>query len=60
MSLHSSVARSRVVVVDDHPHLRERIAALLAQTCDLVGTAKDGQAALTAMGLLKPDVACPT
>jgi DNA-binding NarL/FixJ family response regulator len=56
MSFHPSVARRRVVVVDDHPDLRKRIAALLAQTCDVVGTANDGPAALTAIGLLKPDV----
>src|SRR5690349_16244460 len=56
MSSDSPVARRRVVVVDDHPHLRKRIAALLVQTCDVVGTASDGPAALTAIGLLKPDV----
>jgi DNA-binding NarL/FixJ family response regulator len=56
MSSDSPVARRRVVVVDDHPHLRKRIAVLLAQTCDVVGTASDGPAALTAIGLLKPDV----
>lgn len=56
MSSDSPIARRRIVVVDDHSQLRARIAALLGQTCDVVGTAKDGQAALTAIGLLTPDV----
>ena len=50
------IARRRVVIVEDHPELRRRIAAMLAQTCDVLGTAKDGVAALTAVTLLKPDV----
>jgi DNA-binding NarL/FixJ family response regulator len=52
----SPLARKRVVLVEDHPNLRERIAGLLAQTCDVVGIATDGQSALTAIALLKPDV----
>jgi len=51
-----SLARTRVILVEDHPNLRERIATLLAQTCDVVGIATDGQSALTAITLLKPDV----
>jgi CheY-like chemotaxis protein len=49
-------ARPRVLVVDDHPGIRLRIVAALADTCEVVGAAEDGREALTAVELLKPDV----
>ena len=48
----------RILVVDDHPVLREGIAALLNGQTDmkLVGEASDGQEALSQYRLHRPDV----
>ena len=48
----------RVLVADDHPLLREGIAAVLAAQADieLVGEAGDGQEALDCFRRLRPDV----
>lgn len=48
----------RVLVADDHPLLREGIAAVLAAQVDieLVGEAGDGQEALDCFRRLRPDV----
>jgi DNA-binding NarL/FixJ family response regulator len=51
------LVRRRVVVVDDHSALRERIVAMLARTCEIVGTAGDGAPALLVIATSKPDVA---
>lgn len=50
--------RIRVLVVDDHPLLREGIAAVLGIEPDmeLVGQATSGQEALALIGPLRPDV----
>lgn len=48
----------RVLTVDDHPILREGIAAILDATSDmeLAGEAQNGLEAITAYGALRPDV----
>ena len=50
--------RTRVVIVDDHPMLREGTRALLEKTVDIevVGTAGRGTEALRVVAELKPDV----
>lgn len=48
----------RVLVVDDHPVVRQGLRSFLSsrQGIDVVGEAADGEAALTQVGLLHPDV----
>ncbi len=48
--------RIRVLLADDHEAMLERVAGLLKTECDVVGTATDGQQALEAARVLKPDV----
>lgn len=47
-------SRPRVLLVDDHAALRNRVAAILAPTCDIVGMAGDGAAAFAAIEQLDP------
>jgi DNA-binding NarL/FixJ family response regulator len=53
-----SEARIRVMVVDDHPLMREGIAAVIGGQADLVlvGEASDGHEAVEAYLRLRPDV----
>lgn len=53
-----ATAPIRVMTVDDHPLMREGIAALLAahDGLELVGEAADGQAAVDGYAQLRPDV----
>lgn len=48
----------RVLIVDDEPLARARLAALLGECAgiDIVGSVDDGEAALGALGELQPDV----
>jgi len=48
----------RVLIVDDEPLARARLAALLAECndVDVVGSVGDGEAALDAMGEVQPDL----
>jgi DNA-binding NarL/FixJ family response regulator len=46
----------RVLIVDDNDAMLARAAAALTPACEVVGTAKDGPAALKAAEALKPDV----
>jgi two-component system response regulator AlgR len=48
----------RVLIVDDEPLARTRLAALLGECADveIVGSVGDGEAALGALGSLQPDV----
>jgi len=48
----------RVLIVDDEPLARTRLAALLGECADveIVGSVGDGEAALAALGELQPDV----
>ncbi len=48
--------RIRVILVDDHEAMLDRIAKQLITGCDVVGTATDGRQALEAARDLKPDV----
>ena len=54
-----SPARTRVVIVDDHPATRAGLAALLEGQPDLAvaGQAADGEEGLRMIGALRPDVA---
>lgn len=54
----TSPQRIRVLVIDDHPLLREGIAAVIANQTDieLVGEAGDGAEALECFRRLRPDV----
>ena len=51
--------RKRVLVVDDHPIVRERLAELINQEADLVvcGEAEDSHQARQAVAKLSPDIA---
>ena len=53
------VAQTKVLVIDDHPLVRERIAELINQEPDLVvcGEAEDVRQALNAVSDRKPDLA---
>jgi DNA-binding NarL/FixJ family response regulator len=46
----------RVLLADDHPPLLDRIVALLSTEFTVVGAVKDGEEAVTAASLLRPDV----
>lgn len=54
----SSAPQIRVLVVDDHPMLREGIVGLLARQpdMDVVGEAKDGVEAVELFARLRPDI----
>jgi DNA-binding NarL/FixJ family response regulator len=47
---------TRVLLVDDNEAILARAAAVLATSCTIVGAVTDGQAALEAAGVLKPEV----
>jgi DNA-binding NarL/FixJ family response regulator len=49
--------RPRVLLADDHTLLLEAFEKLLADECDVVGTAANGRALLEAAARLRPDVA---
>ena len=46
----------RVLVADDNEAMLTRTVALLRGICDIVGTARDGRAAIELATALKPDV----
>ena len=48
-------AKPRVFLVDDHRGVLDRVSALLAHECDVVGTATDGRQALDAVRAVDPD-----
>jgi DNA-binding NarL/FixJ family response regulator len=49
--------RLRIVIADDNPEFLERFVSVLKAEFDIVGTAKDGLAALELAVRLQPDVA---
>jgi len=49
-------ARPRILVVDDHPIVVERVVALLQTTFEVVGTASNGKEMVVEAIRLKPDV----
>ncbi len=50
------MGRIRVLLADDHGAMLDRVTDLLADECDVIGTAIDGRQALDAAQNLKPDV----
>ncbi len=50
------MGRIRVLLADDHEAMLDRVIDLLADECDVIGTAIDGRQALDAAMELKPDV----
>ena len=52
----TSSDRPRVLVVDDNEEMLSRAAAVLKSGCVIVGTVRDGPAALKAAATLRPDV----
>ena len=52
----SERAKPRVLLVDDNEAMLVRITAVLAPVCVVVGTARNGGAALEAARALQPDV----
>ena len=52
----TAVGHPRVLLVDDSDVILERATATLSLECEIVGAVKDGQAALVAVGALRPDV----
>jgi DNA-binding NarL/FixJ family response regulator len=49
-------ARPRVLLADDHAHVRESLSRFLAAAVDIVATAADGRQALDLARRLRPDV----
>ena len=56
MTMVESSERPRVLLVDDNDVILARASTVLSSTCEVVGTAKDGRAALRAAEDLHPDV----
>jgi DNA-binding NarL/FixJ family response regulator len=48
--------QSRVLLAEDHPETRERVAGMLVGEFEVVGQVCDGKALLSAAGLLDPDL----
>ena len=46
----------RVLLVDDHATILERTVKVLEHDCTIVGAVADGQSALDAAAILRPDV----
>ena len=51
------MARPRVILADDHTMLLDAFKTLLAESCDVVGTAADGRELVALARQLRPDVA---
>ncbi len=53
------IAKAKIIIVDDHPILRQGLGDLINQQEDLVvcGEAEDAPQAMKAIGALKPDLA---
>jgi DNA-binding NarL/FixJ family response regulator len=52
----AGMKRPRILIADDHPHVLECISVLLASEYDVVAAVSDGQAAVNAAVVLRPDV----
>ena len=50
------LSRTRVLLADDHEAMLDQVKGLLEKEFQVVGTARDGQAALDAVAELNPDV----
>jgi CheY-like chemotaxis protein len=51
----NDIAKPRVLLVDDHPGVLDRVAALLENDFHVVGTASDGRQALDSLRHIDPD-----
>jgi DNA-binding NarL/FixJ family response regulator len=51
------MARSRVLIADDHPIVLERVSAMLESEFEIVAAVSDGLAAVDAALVLQPDLA---
>jgi DNA-binding NarL/FixJ family response regulator len=52
----STVPPCRVLLVDDNEGMLMRAAAVLSSSCTIIGTARDGHAAIEAAERLRPDI----
>jgi DNA-binding NarL/FixJ family response regulator len=50
------VKRPRVLLADDHAEMQARIADVLKETCEVIGSVTDGWAALASYRALQPDI----
>ena len=50
------MGNARVLLADDHSEIRERIADILEHRFDIVASVENGQKALSASLMLKPDI----
>jgi DNA-binding NarL/FixJ family response regulator len=50
------MARSRIVIADDHPHMLAAVADLLRTEFEVVAAVADGQSAVDAACVLQPDL----
>jgi len=50
------VAKTKVLLADDHAIVSQGLEALLQESCELVGSVRDGRALVAAVSELKPDV----
>ena len=50
------MARTRVLLADDHKEMRDRVVLMLESEFDVVGVVEDGGALLEAASKIKPDV----
>ena len=48
--------RARILLADDHPHLLEKVTQLLQLEYEVLGAVNNGQALVSAVEKLKPDV----
>jgi DNA-binding NarL/FixJ family response regulator len=48
--------RPRVVLADDHPSVLVAFGRLLRASCEVVASVSEGQAAIDAVGALRPDI----
>ena len=50
------MARTRVLIADDHPHVRSHVSEMLQADYEVVGAVSDGLAAVDAAEVLRPDI----
>lgn len=48
--------KPQILLADDHPSMLDKIVTLLEKSCEIVGTARDGQAAVDQAIQLDPDI----
>ena len=50
------MAKTRVLLADDHAIVSQGLEVLLHEACDLVGSVRDGRALVAGVSELQPDV----